>query len=231
MVMDEDRKKKLLAKLRKCLALSKSAEPHEAAAALRQAQKLAAELNLTEADLEGLDGPEVADTVVKTREGFGKCRVMSVLSGMLSEVFAVKAVFERNPGSAARLNVRYIGPPGRVMLAEYAHKVVWRAMQQSWDALLAREPDLKGDAGKRQAFHLGWLKMVRTKVQAIAPTEAEEQAIERLCKRIYGGGLVTQEHKKKNLDVGAYLAGVAAAADFELHRPMDQQQRELEHQR
>lgn len=226
-MMDEERRKKLEGRLKKCLALSKSPEPHEAAAALRQAQKLMSELGITEDDLDGL---EMADAVVKTREGFGRCRTMSALSNMLEDAFSVKAVFEANPGSANRLNVRYIGPKAKVMLAEYAHRVVWRAMQAAWDEQLVTRPWMKSDGGKRQAFHMGWLRSVREKIEAIAPTEAEEKAIKRYCDRLYKGGLVTQEaHKRKQLDVGAYLAGVAAASDFSLHRPVEEQQMALEH--
>lgn len=225
--MDEERRKKLEGRLKKCLALSNSPEPHEAAAALRQAQALMRELGITEDDLDGLD---MADAVVKTREGFGRCRTMSALANMMEEAFSVKAVFEANPGSARRLNVRYIGPKAKVMLAEYAHRVVWRAMQAAWDEALVLRPWMKSDGGKRQAFHMGWLRSVREKVEAIAPTEAEEKAIQRYCDRLYKGGLVTQEaHKRKQLDASAYLAGVAAAADFSLHRPVEEQQMALEH--
>lgn len=227
--MDEERRKKLVGRLKKCLALSKSPEPHEAAAALRHAQALMTELGMTEDDLDGL---EMADAVVKTREGFGRCRTMSSLATMMENAFGVKAVFEANPGSANRLNVRYIGPRARVMLAEYAHHVVWRAMQSAWDELLVTRPWMKADGGKRQAFHLGWLRAVREKVEALAPTEAEERAIQRYCDRLYRGGLVTQEaHKGKRLDSSAYMAGAAAASDFQLHRPVEEQQRALEHLR
>lgn len=98
------------------------------------------------------------------------------------------------------------------------------------EAAAALRPWMKSDGGKRQAFHMGWLRSVREKVEAIAPTEAEEKAIQRYCDKLYKGGLVTQEaHKRKQLDVGAYLAGVAAASDFSLHRPVEEQQMALEH--
>ena len=45
-------KDKILARIKKCLALSKSPEPHEAAAALRQAQKLMQQHNLSQQDVE-----------------------------------------------------------------------------------------------------------------------------------------------------------------------------------
>ena len=111
-MVEESRREKLISKLKKCLALSASPEPHEAAAALRQAQKLMRELDLTEADLLGL---ELADALVKTREGFGSCRTMNFLTSIVMEAFGVQCIYERNPGSANRLNVRYVGPRDRVL--------------------------------------------------------------------------------------------------------------------
>ena len=227
--MNDDRKKRLQDKLKKCMALSKSNEPHEAAAALRQAQKIMRELGVTEDELDSL-AIDTADMVVKTREGFGNCRTMTHLTSMLKAVFGVLPVFELNPGSARRLNVRYIGPRGRVQLAEYSHKVIWRAMQAAWDHHLIRHPEFKGDGGKRQAFHIGWLASVRKQVEAIAPTEAEAQAIERHKTQLYPQGTEEgKEFKKRELDGTAYWGGVRAAKDFSLHRPMEEQQAALEH--
>ncbi len=42
---------KALAKIKKCLALGRSTNPHEAAAAMRQAQKLMAEHGLNDTDV------------------------------------------------------------------------------------------------------------------------------------------------------------------------------------
>lgn len=226
-MMDEKRRRKLTERLKKCLALRASPEPHEAAAALRQAQALMRELGITEDDLEGL---ETADATVKTREGFGACRTMQFLTSIIMGAFGVSVVYERNPGSANRLNVRYFGPRSRVMLAEYAHKVVWRAMQQSWDDFLTRRPWLKGDGGKRQAFHIGWLCAVSEKVEAIAPTEAEERSIARAIARAYGKELEpTKQARQRKLSAGAFAAGLDAAQDFTLHRPVESQQLSLEH--
>lgn len=224
--MDDKRREKLVSRLKKCLALSASPEPHEAAAALRQAQKLMRELGMTEADLEGL---EMADTLVKTREGFGACATMTYLVNTICSAFGIESVHERNPGSANRLNVRYIGPADRVMLAEYSHRVVWRAMQAAWDAHLALRPHLKGLGGQRQAFHMGWLKGVREKIEALVPTDSEQRAIAAYTGRLYGTALVTVETGPKSLDSAAYNSGQQASKDFSLHVPVEEQQLGLEH--
>lgn len=221
-----ERREKLLSRLKKCLALSASPEPHEAAAALRQAQKIMSELGITEADLIGL---EIHETVVKTREGFGRCKTMMHLTNMLEEIFGVECIFERNPGSADRLNVRYIGARDRVLMAEYSHRVVWRAMQASWEKFLAERPEYKGDSGKRQSFHMGWLAQVRSKVEAVAIPDEETRAIRRHMERKYGQALKTIQSGETRLHGSAYYAGKDAAEDFELHRPVRQERIALEH--
>lgn len=218
--MEDNRREKLISRLKKCLALSASPEPHEAAAALRHAQKLMRELGLTEADLLGL---ELADALVKTREGFGACRTMNFLTSIVMEAFGVQCIYERNPGTANRLNVRYVGPRDRVLLAEYSHRVVWRAMQGAWDTFLTQRPWLKGDGGKRQALHLGWLVGVREKVEAIVPPEEETAAVNRWIVQRYGELVPGKAVKQKPVNAAAFNAGVEAAEDFSLHTPVEEQ--------
>jgi len=225
--MDDTRREKLISKLKKCLALSASPEPHEAAAALRHAQKLMRELDLTEADLLGL---ELADALVKTREGFGACRTMNFLASIIQDTFGVQCIFERNPGSANRLNVRYVGPRDRVLMAEYSHKVVWRAMQASWDTVLMKWPLLKGNSGKRQAFHIGWLCGVREKIEALVPSDEETAAVNSWIARKYGELTPGKEVRKKPLNAAAFHAGQEAAAGFNLHVPVEEQALAITHQ-
>lgn len=217
--MDQTKREKLLSRLKKCMALSASPEPHEAAAAMRHAQALMKELGITEDDLEAL---EIHDAVIKTREGFGACRVMSHLVSMVMTAFGVEAVNERNPGSANRLNVRYVGPRDRVVMAEYAHRVVWRAVTAAWEAHLEAKPYIKGQAGRRQSFCIGWLSEVRAKVQELAPTASESSAMRKWMDQKYGGALKTVEHKQKSLNASDYYAGKDAAGDFQLHRPVEE---------
>lgn len=213
----ERRKEKLL----KCLALSKSAEPHEAAAAMRQAQKLMAELNLSEADLlaEGISSAEV-----KTREGFGSCRLMDVLTTVMQEAFAVEVVYSRNPGSAARLNVSYIGPKQRVQMAEYCHRVVWRALMTAWDQFLEDNPEYKGVGGQRQSFCEAWLWAVKAKVSALVITEDEARAIVRFKEASYKNLTVSKPARILGGDDLVAEAGLEAAQGFNIYVPLDEEQ-------
>lgn len=72
-----------LSKIKKCLALAQSSNPHEAAAAMRQAQKLMAEHNVTETDVSLAD---VAEAVAPARLN-ALTNWEAMLSGLIAQAF------------------------------------------------------------------------------------------------------------------------------------------------
>ncbi len=210
---------KLMEKIKKCLALSKSPEPHEAAAAMRQAQKMMERLGVTEDDVDGI---QIEEVLIKTREGFGKCVFVAHLATLIRDTFGVAWVKLQNPGSANRLNVSYFGQKGRVQLAEYTHRVVQRAVDAAWATHLERNPHHKGDGGKRQSFRMGWLAAIKSQVTAMEITEREKNALDRYGKRVFD--LVVTPGRKMSIKPDAWHSGKAAADGFALHRPMTQEQ-------
>jgi hypothetical protein len=226
MDMTPEERAKALSKIKKCLALSNSPEPHEAAAAMRQAQKLMDRLGVTPEEVEA---PDVIETEVKTREGFGNCRYMNHLADMVATAFGVQVVYFRNPGTANRLNVRYFGPRGRAELAEYTHRVVQRALEAAWTKHLEKRPWDKSVGGKRQSFYIGWLWAVKAQVSALAPTDIERKATERFIALRHGTLTKVDARKRAELDAAAAAAGRAAAAEFSINVPLEEDQLKLEH--
>lgn len=229
--MDKEREKKLLQRLRKCMALSASSEPHEAAAAMRQAQALMRELDLTEADLLGL-GVEVVSRVVKTREGYSGKKSPDTLRqvvGLMQRAFGVDAIYEPNPGSANRVNVRYWGAVHKVMLAEYAHRVLWRSMMDAWAQLLTRRPDLIGKNGARRSFVYGYVAAVRAKVEALAMSDEETAAVAR-AQRIHYDGDLTDYADPAAVSISVRLRelGHQKGIEFDIHKPVGSYERALE---
>ncbi len=210
---------KLMDKIKKCLALSKSPEPHEAAAAMRQAQKMMERLGVTEDDIDGI---HIEEVLIKTREGAGNCSFLNHLATLIRDTFGVQWVGEQNPGSANRKNIRYFGQTGRVQLAEYTHRVVQRSVDAAWEVHLLSFPHHKGDGGKRQSFRLGWLAAIKSQVSAMEITERERNSLDRYGKRQFD--LVTSPGRKIGVDNGTWGAGKRAADGFTLHRPMTQEQ-------
>ena len=90
--MDDTRREKRISRLKKCLALSASPEPHEAAAALRQARALM--------DKHGIS----ADDVLASEAGFAEVRAGALsrpanweaaLAGRVGLVFGCRVIFSR----------------------------------------------------------------------------------------------------------------------------------------
>lgn len=222
--MDEAARERKLDKIRKCLRLSKSAEAHEAAAALRHAQALMRELGIEDESEVGAE-PTTGETVI-TKEAFGGCAYLSHLCSLIERTFGVEAIWEPGNGiSRVRANVRYIGPRSRVMMAVYAHRVIDRAVFQAWKDV---RDAFDQAPGARQNFRLNFIDAIREKVERLAPTEVETRAIERYKAAQYRA---LEKIKSKVLggDPLAGMLGQAAGSQFDINRPMDEDKRRLGH--
>lgn len=222
--MDATERDRILSKINKCLRLSKSANEHEAAAALRQAQKMMAQHGLTEADLPGVEfGDGVVTTPIPARTKLPL--FMSQLVNLICASFGVQVVVENHKGnksSRVQYQMRYWGPKARVQLAVYAHAVVFRAANNAWAAALRENPELATMRNARLNFRIAWLAQVREAVQALGLSDEERSATEMVKERHYGRSLAKAATNTSARHVGAAQAlGRAAAEGFSLHRPMN----------
>lgn len=215
---DRDR---ILDKIKKCFTLAKSSEAHEAAAALRQAQKLMAAYSVSEEEVLGM---EVRSTVVVTPEPYKKKLplYMNVLLSVCSKAFECDAIIECSyKNGKPRLTIRYFGLNGKDQLAAYAHEVMWRSMMASWNEFRVTRFDLYKTPGARMGFWVGWLQEVRSKIMEFAGNVEEKQMINRAM-LAYAG--MEEIPKAKNNDISlngqTASAGRIAAEDFSIHRPM-----------
>lgn len=216
-------REKAMDKIQKCLRLSKSSEPAEAAAALRQAQKMMAANNISEEDL-GAAGYGDAKVSCPIQANKKVNLVLNRLINVINDAFGVTAVLEHEIRvSDVSYAVRYIGPKDRVTLAAYAHEVVYRSVSRAWAEHLKANPWLRGERGSRAGFQLGWLKAVESQVQALAMTEEETAGTALVKQRIYGRELTKSKTSNMALDGAAMRDGMDAAADFRLHRPVGEQ--------
>jgi len=218
-------RKRAIERIKKCLSLSKSPEPHEAATALAHAQKLMSHWGVDEAEL---TASRAHDEVVKTREVFGANMFIGVLIHVIEQAFGVKGIMEQNPGTARRTNIRFFGPEGRVLLAVYSAHVVEKAAWDAWYQYLADHPWVKTQPGSRQSFRLAWLYSVQSKIQALAPSSVEQRAIDLRVEQLYPV-LGKVKPKAGNVDYSAARAGHRAGDDFHLHAPVKQSPLSLEH--
>lgn len=225
---DRDR---ILDKIKKCLKLSKSSEAHEAAAALRQAQKMMEANNVTQEELLGL---EVKSVQVMTPEPYKRKLplYMNVLMGICQRAFECDALIEAGwRNGKPRLCIRYFGLNGKEQLAAYAHEVMWRQLSASWKEYQKQNPWAVNEKGARQGFWIGWLQEVRSKVMAFAGNEEEKEMLSKAM-IAYNGGKELSSCKTNNMSIDGHTAsaGRDAAGDFSIHRPVNgATQRALSH--
>lgn len=213
---------RLLEKIQKCLALSQSPEPHEAAAALRQAQKMMdangvtdRELGLAEYTKEKVDCPIQASKGGKVPEN------LSYLISLMQRAFGVRVtIHQERRVSDYSWCVTYFGKSDRVALAAYTHPVIYRAMDSAWQKRIKNGSSLKGVRGARTSFHIGWLMGVHKQVQDLALTDDEKETLAKMVHEETDGRESAVSKALKEYNTTALIKGAQAARDFRLHRPI-----------
>lgn len=170
-----------LKKIKKCLALAKSPNPHEASAAMRQAQKLMAEHAVSEADVALAD---VATTACSTRTN-SQPRWEVALGHLVADAFGCDLIWTR---SVQWLNLRavhtrevvFIGVGAASQVAAYAWDVLSRQCAKGRLAHIRKQParckpitlTARGDE-----FAMGWVAGVANKLEAFVGSERNVELI------------------------------------------------------
>jgi len=209
-----------LRKLKACLALSKSPEAHEAAAAMRQAQKLMEQYGLEEDDVQQAQyGSEKVSCPIQANVKLPAH--LSYLVRLITTAFGVTAVVETETRvSDKSYAIRYFGPLGRIQLAAYTHTVIYRAMNLAWTKHLKEHPQLRGERGARSGFFIGWIQAIQEQITALAMTDEEKERTALVKSNHYGNSLVKTKVSSTRVAGDALAAGLAAGTGFALHRPM-----------
>lgn len=221
-------KERAIARIKKCLALSKSPNEHEAAAALRQAQKLMASHGISEEDVD--ESAVISDFVDHDDYGYAgrKPLVIIAVTKLMRKAFGVETVWECSPSRKHR--VRYFGTQSGVTLATYSHVVVYRAANAAWRKYLKERPNLKGVRNARASFVLGWCSAVSDKVAVLNATPEVAQRIERKKLEHYGPtGLSDSTAGSRTVYSGVHGDGAARGEEFDINRPVGTDRRYLEH--
>ena len=214
-------KDKALKKIRKCLALSQSGEPHEAAAALRQAQKLMEEFNLNDRDVELADVKESAASAGSRAET--PSAWLTTLAHTVEEAFGVSSFYEVHLNRPSRFVFVGLDPANEI--AQYTFAVLLRQCRA------ARSAYYKTRRGKRanriaraDAYAMGWVRAVERKVQEFA--KPVPQIVGQYLTEKHNG-LVTITPKSRTLADGHEhgVAGFIDGKNVELHHGMGADQR------
>ena len=219
-----DTPESVLRKIEKCLALSKSSNEHEAAAALRQATKLMEAYNVTPEALAGAKiGETEANTDAWTRPPMWEMHLLHTIK----VAFGCEVIMRLGNSQVKRLTkVVYIGVKHQAQLAAYAHAVLRRQVNA---ARTKYTSDLGGyytrgeKIAKGEAFCVGYIANIKKQVTALAVPADQAQAIAELKTKLLGGEGKNYKPNgaDRQLDGAAYHAGTAAGAGASLHRPMN----------
>lgn len=213
-------RKKALDKIKKCLRLATSANPHEAAAAMRQAQALMKQYGIGQADVNMADVMECAAVAGSKKT---PARWEALLARTVAKAYACKVIFI---GGIGRWN--FIGEMAEV--AGYTMTVLLRQVRQARrDFSATRLKNCKVTTKVRRAdvFCEAWVHAVHEQVAAFAGADLSP-AVEQYLAHHYPD-LVQHKPRDRNATarrkagvrtISDAMHGVLAAADVRLNHGM-----------
>ena len=180
-----------LLKIKKCLALAASSNPHEAAAAMRQAQKLMAQFQISESDV---SLAEVSETSVKAKN----IKLVDwelFLAQTVAKVFACRVCGSLSSSYSANARLvrerRYIfagiGPASEV--AAYAFSILSRQCAKDRKLHMAAQPKNCKKAtvtARGDVYAQGWVWGVKDALAAFAGSADSQDVVDRYLDSKYG---------------------------------------------
>lgn len=164
--------KRLLAKIRKCLALARSDNEHEAAAALERARALMAEHGIDDATLAMAD---VEEATARASRNIRPPKWETMLSATVCRAFAC-IVFINMDGDRV-----FVGRGARPDVAGYAFAVLYRQLKRArGDYIETRLRRCKPGRKRQRAdiFCEGWAASAYSKIAAIVPECRDDDGLQ-----------------------------------------------------
>lgn len=157
-----------LKKVKKCLALAKSSNEHESATALRQAQALMREYQLTDFEVSASDIKEVRVRAQSSCIVAWENRLVNRICG----AFGTERFFDRQYDEAGNLRTWYvfIGFPSSVEIAAYAYEILSRQCAKARREHVSKQKRCKPatKTARGDAFAWGWVDRVARLIHAFA---------------------------------------------------------------
>lgn len=173
----------LLARIRKCFALSASANEHEAAAALAKARALMAEHGVSDEDLRLADVEEATARGSRTRT---PPQWESLLCICVERALNVHAVID---GIGDWL---FIGHGPSAEIASYAFTTLRRRLKAARADYIQQQLRRCRPARKRlraDVFCEGWAESVYAKVARLSPDRRDDEAVQHYIAKRFGSAL------------------------------------------
>lgn len=216
---------KILDRIRKCLALSKSSNEHEAAIAIRQARKLMETHALSESDILALDvAEERARSGAKTKPALWE----AALAQEIAIAFGCR-LLHAGGRHARHGEWIFIGVGAAPEIAMYAFDVLVRQVRRAREDYLEKSCAFLSRASKTRRGDIyceGWVVSVAEKVGKFAADNRHEAAINAYMAKRHEN-LVKKKVRDRNegrplgtAEQHAYLCGMNAGKEAQIHHGM-----------
>ena len=214
-------RQKVLDKISKCLRLSASCNPNEAALALRQARSLMKKYHVTDDQIQAL--------LVEEDSAHYGCEFNPpfwalALSDIVSHAFDCRVLIARRFGRQPEY--RFIGMDCSPSIATYTFTVLYRKLEQA-RATFMQDSDAKDEAENTRrgdVFAQAWLFRVAGKVMEFVVNPVTRAAVNRYVQEQYGDTVefVQDPVATETADYEDMLSGMKAAEDVALYRSMSE---------
>lgn len=222
--------KAVITKIKKLLALGKSPNIHEAAAALGKAQELMTQHGLTAAAI------EFSEITISKKKVASAAKALpphiAILANLIARAFGVKAVFGQdfkwaNYRLQSERFVHFVGPGSRPEVASYAYAVLARQLARDRAAFLKAHKRMKKRGARIEradAFCVGWVRGVSKVVTDYTVSETERSLIDSALALHY----TLAPAKTKTVSLGGrcaddFFKGLASGSKARLHPGMNGQ--------
>lgn len=215
--------KKALEKIKKCLRLASSSNPHEAAAALRQARALMEKYQVDQTDVEIAD---VEEHGARSGSKINPVKWESTLASTVAKAYSCRLIFMAGIG-----DWRFIGEMAEV--ASYAMTVLLRQVRQARREYIAANLKRCKPATKTKradVFCDAWVWAVYSKVLEFAgakPSQAVEAYVAKYHPELVSGTSVDRNAKSSPLSARSLndaAAGITAASGVRLNHGVASQE-------
>jgi len=218
---------KIIAKIKKCLALSVSSNEHEAAAALRQATKLMEANGITDMDVMAADATECA---IKAGAKSQPAAWEAALAKRVADAFGCRLLFSPAWLFRDRGEWLFIGCDPAPEIARYAFSVLVRQGKRvRAEHIATKLKRCKSVTKTRRAdlFSEGWVWSVVSKINAFAGTDEQRQIIDAYMAKRHPQvkpGKTTDRNSGRRLtdrEHSDYASGIYKGKDAQLNHGVD----------
>lgn len=211
----------IIDKIKKCLRLSSSSNEHEAASALRQAQKLMNEYGLTEEDIVA---SEISESIAKSGAKASPISWETYMANKIGSAFGCRVIFKRRFDAG---HWSFVGSGAKPEVAQYAFAVLLRQARKARSAYINEKLKRCKRATKTKRADLfchGWVISAAGVLHAFIGPADQAKAIESYMDRHYPS-LITEKTRDRNVnktlrehELNDFGAGHRSGKEAELNR-------------